>query len=97
MTTKVFIESEFEQIREKIEGYYGIQRDDDKNWYVNSPLPSLEELLDEFEAAIDSPTEFLEENLSEEDEQKLIDELENNISEIYMNTLKIRKSMEAIE
>lgn len=93
MTTEKFIKNEFENIREKIQEYYRIQRAEDRTWFVYEPMPTLEEIINEFECALDNPPEILEEEMSEDEEQILISKLENKISAIYEDTVKIRKAM----
>ncbi len=64
------------------------------NKYLFEPFPSKDELLDKYEAGLDSPYEDLSDidNLSDEEQSTIITEQKARISNVYN---KIQKEREA--
>ena len=54
ITTREFFEHDAEDIINNIESIYSVQREE-SNKYLFEPFPSKDELLDKYEAGLDSP------------------------------------------
>ena len=82
ITTREFFEHDAEDIINNIESIYSV------------PFPSKDELLDKYEAGLDSPYEDLSDidNLSDEEQSTIITEQKARISNVYN---KIQKEREA--
>ena len=93
ITTREFFEHDAEDIINIIESIYSVQREE-SNKYLFEPFPSKEELLDKYEACLDSPYEDLSDidNLSDEEQSTIITEQKARISNVYN---KIQKEREA--
>ncbi len=92
ITTREFFEHDAEDIINNIESIYSVQRENHK--YLFEPFPSKDELLDKYEAGLDSPYEDLSDidNLSDEEQSTIITEQKARISNVYN---KIQKEREA--
>lgn len=55
ITTREFFEHDAEDIINNIESIYSVQREE-SNKYLFEPFPSKDELLDKYEAGLDSPS-----------------------------------------
>ena len=73
ITTREFFEHDAEDIINNIESIYSVQREE-SNKYLFEPFPSKDELLDKYEAGLDSPYEDLSDidNLSDEEQSTII-------------------------
>ena len=93
ITTREFFEHDAEDIINNIESIYSVQREE-SNKYLFEPFPSKDELLDKYEAGLDSPYEDLSDidNLSDEEQSTIIKEQKARISNVYN---KIQKEREA--
>ena len=71
-----------------------IQCKEKANKYLFEPFPSKDELLDKYEAGLDSPYEDLSDidNLSDEEQSTIITEQKARVSNVYN---KIQKEREA--
>ena len=65
ITTREFFEHDAEDIINNIESIYSVQREE-SNKYLFEPFPSKDELLDKYEAGLDSPYE----DLSDEEQSR---------------------------
>ena len=87
ITTREFFEHDAEDIINNIESIYSVQREE-SNKYLFEPFPSKDELLDKYEAGLDSPYE----DLSDEEQSTIITEQKARVSNVYN---KIQKEREA--
>lgn len=95
ITTREFFESDADNIILDLETYWTVQRDGD-NKYINVPFPDKEEFLDRYENGLDDPYDELSDydNISSEEEQQMIQEQRNRISETYDRVKNIRNEFE---
>ena len=93
ITTREFFEHDAEDIISNIEIIYSVQREE-SNKYLFELFRSKDELLDKYEAGLDSPYEDLSDidNLSDEEQSTIITEQKARISNVYN---KIQKEREA--
>ena len=93
ITTREFFEHDAEDIINNIESIYSVQREE-FNKYLFEPFPSKDELLDKYEAGLDSPYEDLSgiDNLSDEEQSTIITEQKARISNVYNKIQKERES-----
>ena len=95
ITTKEFFEMDADNIIFDLETYWTIQRDR-KQRYINEPFPSKEDFIHRYETGLDDPFDELSDydDLPEEEEQKMIQEQINRISDVYDRVLKTRTEFE---
>ena len=69
-------------------------KEEESNKYLFEPFPSKDELLDKYEAGLDSPYEDLSDidNLSDEEQSTIITEQKARISNVYNKIQKERES-----
>lgn len=84
MKTKEFYMERAELYAENLRERYGVQRDKRKR-YVIEPFPSKEKFIDTFKCDLDDPSEELEDfdNLTREEDQKLVEEVVNLVAKAY--------------
>ena len=94
ITTREFFEHDAEDIINNIESIYSVQREE-SNKYLFEPFPSKDELLDKYEAGLDSPYEDLSDidNLSDEEQSTIITEQKARISNVYNKIQKERNHL----
>lgn len=95
ITTKEFFENDADNIIFDLETFWTIQRDGEYK-YINSPFPSKDEFLKRYETGLDDPYDDLSDydDISVEEEQKMIDEQKERISKVYDRISEIRKKFE---
>lgn len=95
ITTREFFESDADNIILDLETYWTVQRDGN-NKYINVPFPDKEEFLDRYEGGLDDPYDKLSDydNISREEEQQMIQEQKDRISETYDKVKNIRNEFE---
>lgn len=91
MTTKEFIESVYEDTERELESRWRIQRDRDGNEFIYTPMPKKDYMLEGFDLCLEDPWEEVENEWTDDDEL-LITEYKNKISEIYDRTIDVRKA-----
>ena len=75
MFTKEFYDIEKDNIISDLENYWTIQRDSKTNeYYISTPMPTKEDIIDRFLAGIESPYEDLEDYESNIDQWKHYEE-----------------------
>ena len=70
---------------------YGLKKNDDETWYVFDNVAELDEILDKFEEDSNYCEEELEEDMSYEEEQELMEELKADIKHEYERLMVIRQ------
>lgn len=93
MFTKEFYDIEKNNIIIDLENYWTIQRDSKTNeYYINIPFPTKEEIIDRFQAGIESPYEDLEDYESDIDKWNLYEiECIKEIENVYNRIEQTRK------
>lgn len=91
ITTREFFENDADNIIMDLETYWTVQRDG-SNKYINEPFPSKEEFLDRYETGLDDPFDDLSDydDISEAEEQQMIQEQRDRISKAYDVVKEIR-------
>ena len=96
ITTREFFEIDADNIILDLETIWTVQRDEQRNKYINVPFPDKEEFLSMYENGLDDPFDDLSDydDISEVEEQQMIEEQINRISEVYDRVLKMRTEFE---
>ena len=91
ITTREFFETDADNIILDLETFWTVQRDG-SNKYINVPFPSKEDFLDRYETGLDDTFDDLSDydNISEAEEQQMIQEQKDRISKVYDMVQEIR-------
>ena len=91
ITTREFFEIDADNIILDLETFWTVQRDG-SNKYINVPFPSKEDFLDRYETGLDDTFDDLSDydNISEAEEQQMIQEQKDRISKVYDMVQEIR-------
>ena len=96
ITTMEFFETDADNIILDLETIWTVQRDKNGKKYISIPFPDKEEILERYINGLDDPFDELSDydNLSEAEEQQMIEEQVQRISEVYDRVLKSRTEFE---
>ena len=96
ITTREFFETDADNIILDLETIWTVQRDKNGKKYINIPFPDKEEVLESYLNGLDDPFDELSDydELSEQEEQQMIDEQVQRISNVYDRVLKSRTEFE---
>lgn len=94
ITTKDFFESAANNIIFELGAYWTIQSDK-KGKYVRVPFPSKEDFLNRYVLGLNNPYDELSDydNISEAEEQQMIAEQKQRISDVHDQIQQIRKQL----
>jgi hypothetical protein len=91
ITTREFFETDADNIIMDLETFWTVQRDGSSK-YINVPFPSKKEFLNRYETGLDDPFDDLSDydDISEAEEQQMIQEQKDRISKVYDVVKEIR-------